>query len=314
MASKPFYYSEIRLQMTPVIGEYIFVSATKVPYTGDWALCGGGSPDPYMQQEEQETVQFDQQLMAIFQQQYATQQTQLKYLQGKMEPIINAGGQGYTPEQLASQRTQATDTNSEQFQEAQDALNNTVTQNSGGSKLSGVAGSTTEADAALLAAEAQTQAASQEQITANNANLQQQNYWNAINALNGVAAQENPLGYASASSQAGSTAAQASQANSAHIQATTSPLMGALGGIIGGGIGGLFQGAGSAGGFGALFCWVAASFWGWNDIRTWVVRVWMKHSAPAWFRNFYMKHGEYIASTPMRWAYRPVFEYALRTA
>lgn len=320
MVNKYFYFTELQFQMTDVVGEYIPVLFKTTSYRGDWALCGGGSPDPEAQAEEAETVSFDQSLMSIFQKQYATQQSQLSYLQNKMEPIINQGGTGYTSEQLASMRTQATDTNSAQFQASQQALNNYITQQSGGSKLSGVAGSTIQANAELMAAEAQTQAGSQENITAQNAQLQQQNYWNAINALNGVAAQENPLGYASASNQAGSTVAGLVDANANYMKASQSPLMGALGGMIGGAAGGLFQGAGAAGGFGALFCWVAASFWGWDDTRTWIVRLWMKHQAPRWFRDFYMLHGEFIASTPLRWLYRPIFEYvlsshaALRTA
>jgi hypothetical protein len=307
--NKQFYYEKIELQLTDNIGEYIVISEIKVPWEGPWALCGGGgTPDPEAEAEEAETVTFDQSLMNIFQQQYSTQQQQLAYLQGKMEPIINAGGQGYTSDQLASMRTAATDVNSEQFQGAQQALNNTIAANSGGSKLTGVAGSTIQANAELNAAEAQTQAQAQETITSQNAQLQQSNYWNAINALNGVAAQENPLGYASASNQAGSTVADLTNANANYIKSTQSPLMGALGGIIGGSVGGLFQGAGQAGGFGALFCWVAASFWGWDDLKTWAIRIWMKYDAPIWFREFYMEHGEYISRTPLRWAYWPIFE------
>jgi hypothetical protein len=307
--NKQFYYEKIELQLTDNIGEYIVISEIKVPWEGPWALCGGGgTPDPEAQAEEAETVTFDQSLMNIFQQQYATQQKQLSYLQGKMEPIINAGGQGYTPDQLASMRTAATDVNSEQFQGAQQALNNTIAANSGGSKLTGVAGSTIQANAELNAAEAQTQAQAQETITSQNAQLQQSNYWNAINALNGVAAQENPLGYASASNQAGSTVADLTNANANYIKSTQSPLMGALGGIIGGSVGGLFQGAGQAGGFGALFCVCAASFYGWDDIRTHYIRLWMYTKAPKWFFEFYKKNGPAISQTPLRWLFRPLFE------
>jgi hypothetical protein len=202
-------------------------------YQGAPALCKG---DSTAKQEEEATASFDTSLQQIFQQQYATQASQLKFLQSQFEPTIQNGGQGYTPEQLASMRTGATDANAQAYQDAQAALNNEESQASGGSKLTGVAGANTEADAALLNQEAITQAGSQEQITAQNANLQTENYWNSVNALNGVAAQENPLGYAGESSTAGGTVA--SLGNTV-TSANSSPLLGALGGIVGGVGGGL---------------------------------------------------------------------------
>jgi hypothetical protein len=135
-----------------------------------------------------------------------------------------------------------------------------------------------------------------------------------VNALNGVAAEENPLGYASASSTAGGTVAGLSQAVTASNQ---SQLLGALGGIVGGAAGGLgtaIGGPGGAGSIGALFgCWIAAANYGWNDVRTWIVRTWLNSKAPIWFRNFYLTYGEYIAGTPFRWAFRPLFEIILQT-
>jgi len=256
--------------------------------------------DPYAEEEEQATANFDNSLMNIFQAQYATQSAQLQFLQNQMEPVIAEGGQGYTPTQLAAQRTGATDVNAQQFQSAQAALNEQISDNAGGSKLVGSAGTTAAADTELSTAEAQTQAASQNEITQNNAQLQQQNYWNAVNSLNGVAAQENPIGYAGASNSAGNTVAGLSQAVTA---SKSSSLLGTLGGIAGG-IGSSLV---------TKYCWVAASFYGWHDIRTWVIRMWVTHKAPKWFKAFYIKHGAYIASTPLRWAFYPVFEAVLES-
>lgn len=275
--------------------------------------CGGGTPDPTVTAAEQQQLQFSDTLQNIFMQQYAHQQQILGYLQGQLTPNINAGGQGYTPTQLATQRTAATDVNAEQYQAAQAALNNQVVDNSGGSKLTGSAGATTEADAALLNAEAQTQAAAQENITTNNANLQQQNYWNAIGALSGVAQQENPLGYAGASSNAANAVANLGNANANIIKATSiNPLntfLSSFGGTAGG-ILGQSTGLGISGLFG---CWIAASIYGWNSLKTWVLRFWLNTEAPTWFRKFYLSYGERIAQTPLRWAFFPVFELVLRT-
>lgn len=267
--------------------------------------CGGGSPDQTQVALEKEELSFDTTLQGIMQNQYSTQSAQLKFLQGQLEPEISAGGQGFTPAQLASQRTGATDTNAQQYQQAQEALNNQITDNSGGSKLTGVAGANVESDAQLLNAEAQTQAASQENITQNNALLQQQNYWNSINALNGVAAQENPLGYASAANGASEASSAASQANSQHIQATSSSF---LGGALGGAFGGL--GTAAAG----IWCHVARAIYGVDSLEAWFIRLWMITTAPVWFRNFYRKHSEWISRTPLKWAFYPLFATLLETA
>lgn len=273
-------------------------------YTGLMDFAKGDSTAKAAETSQQT---FDTSLQNIFQQQYATQSSNLAYLTAQLKPQIDAGGTGYTPAQLAAQRTGATDANSTQFQNAQDALNNQVSQRSGGSKLTGVAGATTEADAGLLNSAAQTEAGSQEQITANNANLQQSNYWNAVNGLNGIAAQQNPLGYAGASTSGSGAVAGLSQAYTASNQ---SQLLGALGGMasgVGSALGGAFSG-------GLLKCWVAAALYGWHSIKTHVIRSWMTHSAPAWFQKFYINNGAWIARTPFRFAFLPFFESVLRFA
>lgn len=204
-----------------------WVSVRSVEYFGPIALCKG---DPVAKEEEQSQANFTNTLNSIFQQQYATQQSQLQYLQKQLQPQLT-NPQGYTPTQLTSLQTNATDTNSQQFQNAEKALNNTISQQAGGSKLAGVAGATIQEQAALQNAEAQTQAASQQQIQQQNAQLQQQNYWNAVNALNGVATQENPLGYAGATTDTANSVTGLSQAVTASNQ---SQLLGALGGVVGG--------------------------------------------------------------------------------
>lgn len=280
-------------------------------YSGPLEMCGGGGDSTDTGAEDAQ-ASFDTQLMTMYKSQYATQQSQLSYLQGKMQPIINAGGTGYTDQQLASMRTGATDANSAQLQNAQAAMNNSITQNSGGSKLSGVAGSTVEANAALLNAGAQAQAGSQEAITSQNANLQQSNYWNAINALNGVAAQENPLGYASAATSGSNAVAGLSQANTASVEAGNQ-WMGMVGSIAGG-VGSALSGGLSKGGVFNQGCHIFASFFGWNDIRTWMMRVWLYTKAPVWFRTWYLANAERVSKTPMRWLFRPIASYVLRCA
>lgn len=281
-----------------------WVSADGVyDYVGPVASFKG---DKTVKAAETSQNSFDSSLQNIFTQQYATQKSNLDYLTAKLKPQINAGGTGYTPEQLASMRTSATDTNSAQFQAAKAALQESISQRSGGSKLTGVSGASTEADAALLNSAAQTEAGSQEQITAANANLQQSNYWNAINTLNGVAAQNNPLGYASSATAGTGAVANASQA---YTSSNQSQLLGALGGVASGAASGWAQG-----GFKLPGCWVAAALYGWHNLKTHVVRSWMNHSAPSWFQKFYISNGPWIAKTPLRFAFLPLFECVLRFA
>jgi len=75
-------------------------------------------------------------------------------------------------------------------------------------------------------------------------------------------------------------------------------------------LGSAMGGAGSA--IGGIYCYVAASFWGWDDIRTHWARFWMGNIAPKWLLNFYITYGERISKTPARWAFYPVFTYALK--
>jgi hypothetical protein len=60
-----------------------------------------------------------------------------------------------------------------------------------------------------------------------------------------------------------------------------------------------------------MMCYVAASFWGWSDPRTNKVRYWINFIGPKWFRDFYVKNGPWIAKTPLRWLFLPLFWYIL---
>lgn len=209
----------------------------------------------------------------------------------------------YQQDALNAMRTSATDNLSSQYQNAQKALNNELNTKNGGSDLP--SGTDAQLQAGLQMSEAQDQANAQNTITMNNANLANTNMWNAFNVLSGnVASQFNPLGYAGAYNQGSGTVGNLSQAVTNSRQ---SGLLGTLGGVTGS----LLGAAGNAGGFGSLFCWVAASFFGWNSAKTRFIRLWMLAKAPKWFSQFYIKHGEAIAKTPIRWAFRPVFEYVL---
>jgi hypothetical protein len=294
-------YTSKTVQMTDVVGEYLPVSETSFEYDGPVALAKG---DSTAKDAEVQQNQFDQSLMGIFQQQYATQKSQLDFLNSKMQPMINAPT-GYSDSDLTAMRTSATDQDSAAYQNAQRSLNATMAANGDTAALPSGVGA--QLNAALVNSEAAQKSSDQNAITVQNANLKQSNYWNAINALNGVASEQNPLGYAGAATSG--TSAVANVGNTVNA-ANQSQLLGALGGVVGGAASGLVSGGMGNLGKGLPFfgCWVAASFWGWTSRKTWLVRSWVAVAAPAWFRKFYYAHGEHIARTPARWLFYPLFK------
>lgn len=220
-----------------------------------------GGPSQATKDQQQVTLeasknqlQFQSQLMSLFQQQFANQKGVLDFLQGTLKPeIVRAqAGEGFSPQALAAMRTTATDTTASEFQNAQAALNQ-VLKTSGSSNVP--SGVTVGANQEFLTAEARTQAGGQNQITLANAGQAQNNFWNAINALNGVSAQINPLGYGSEASGAGGTVANLSSSQSslqnAITSANSSSFFGQLGGAFAGALG---KGLGGAlsGGFGNM--------------------------------------------------------------
>lgn len=171
-------------------------------------------------QASKQELQFQSQLMSLFQQQFADQKGVLDFLQGTLKPVIAdaEAGKGFSTDEEAAMRTSATDAVSSQFQNAQQALNQELRSSGNANVPSGV---TAGADTALLTEEAKTQAGTQNQITVAKAQQARSNLFNAVNALNGVAAQVNPLGYGSEASGAGGTIAGLSGAQSSLQNAIT---------------------------------------------------------------------------------------------
>lgn len=89
----------------------------------------------------------------------------------------------------------------------------------------------------------------------------------------------------------------ANQANmyGAQLAADASRSAGIMGGLGSLG-GGLLMGAGAAGGFGSLFCWVAREVYGPTNPAWLQFREWMFNESPQWFFDLYRKYGERFAS------------------
>jgi hypothetical protein len=69
-------------------------------------------------------------------------------------------------------------------------------------------------------------------------------------------------------------------------------------------------------------CWIARAAFGEQDLRWMIFREWLFGDAPAWFRNFYLRHGEAIGSwlkdhararAVVRVAMTPAILHVLRT-
>jgi hypothetical protein len=293
-----FYQSPDKAQRIPAVefawnqkGELVRVGCWPVYHDGPVAMCKG---DDTAKQAEQQQAAFNQQLMAMMQQQFGKQTAIFDYLKGKMQPMID-NPTGYSDQALAAMRAGATDTISGQYQQAQKALQTSEFSGGGRDLPSGV---NEQLNATLLNQEAVDKGNSQNGITLANENLKQQNYWNAVNALNGVGTQYNPLGYANAATAGSGAVANLSNA----VTASEGPGWGSiLGGLAGGAITGITSAAGQAGGFSKLFCWIAAAhFGGPLDPRTMAVRDYLLNDfGQRWYGKpvvaTYKRHGQWIA-------------------
>jgi hypothetical protein len=300
-------YASKTVQIEDAIGVYTPVSEVSFDYEGPLDLQKG---DSTAHDAEVQQMQFDKQLMTVFQQQFATQSNTLSYLKSKLQPQID-NPTGLSDAGLAAARTSSDDQLSQGYQNAQQALNAKMA-TSGESQLPSGVGA--QLNSALLNAEAADKATSQNQITMQNEQLKQQNYWNAVNGLNGVAAQNNPLGYANSATAGSGAVANLSQA----VTASSGPTFGS---ILGGIAGGAASGA-SAAGFGKLFgCWVASRiFNGSLDPRTLAVREYIHvRKTDTWYgaiiSRLYMKHGLWTSEQPFLVALlKPLFHLALSNA
>lgn len=206
----------------------------RIPYDGPWEEAKDLLGESVKAGQDQLT--FDEQLQQIFQDQYASQKATIAYLTTQLRAAVDAGGVGIPKASLTSMRTEATDVNAQQFQNAQDALQNKITQMSGGSKLTGVSGAAIQSEAALNSAEAQAQSYAQEAITSQDTQLKNENYWRAIGALTGTTGLQNPLGYANAATSGTNAISGALGAQNSSNQGDTIGTVGSIfGGMLAGG-------------------------------------------------------------------------------
>lgn len=192
-------------------------------------MCSSG--DSTAANAEKQSAAFQSTLQSAFQTQFGQNQDVTKFLTDTLKSGIS-NPQGYGADEEAAMRTNATDTIASQYQNAQKALQNQQFINGSESLPSGVNQMQT---GALKMGQASDTANAQNTITANNAALKRQNYWNSVSALNGVNQGNNAMATAGEANGAGGTTANLSQAVTASQAAAMSPfnsLIGAAGGAV----------------------------------------------------------------------------------
>lgn len=200
-------------------------------------MCSSG--DSKVKEGETQQLDFNKQLMGIFQTQFGKQSGILDYLSGKMKGNI-ANPQGYSPEALTSMRTAATEGTARSYAQAEQATHAQEAARGGSALPSGV---NAQLDAQNANAAAAMNTGSQEQITQANENLKQQNYWNSVNAENGIAAGYNPQGYAGeANSGSGALAGLSNAYSTSQNSGFWNKLSGGFASGLGSGLGGALAG------------------------------------------------------------------------
>jgi hypothetical protein len=169
---------------------------------------------------------------------FAQNQSVYKMLTPLLEKQVT-NPQGMTQQAMAAARTGATDTTALEFENASRNANAVAAAHGGGALPSGVAAQVSGDISASAAAQ---DSAEQNQITLQNATIQNQNYWNAISGLGNITAQNNPTNYANAATNAGNSVASLGQTYLASQQAGWQDAAGIISGV-----GALAGGAGAIG-------------------------------------------------------------------
>lgn len=181
----------------------------------------GGKGDQTAQNTENSQSNFVNTLQSAFATNNAQQQSQLNFLNNKLQNTID-NPQGYSPATLAAMRTQATDQVAAENQNVERSVNNMEAVRGGAAALP--SGVDAQINAGVESQAAQAGNAAQQNITQQNANLQVQEQQQAENEELGVAQAENPEGMAGESNQGAGEVSSLSQA----VTQSSGPTIGAI--------------------------------------------------------------------------------------
>jgi hypothetical protein len=196
----------------------------------------GGKGDSTVNSTEKSQGAFTKTLQTAFASNNAAQQGQLNFLNQKLQSAIN-NPSGFSPEALAAMRTQATEQAAQSNKDITQAVQGKfATQGSATALPNGVQ---EQIDAGIAQNVAKAESDQQLGITEQNAQLQNQNKWKAVQAEQGVAGLENPTGMASTETGSAGEVGNLSQA----ATAANGPGVGSiLGSVVGAGLQGWSSG------------------------------------------------------------------------
>lgn len=167
-------------------------------YITKWGGVSGGKGDQTAKSAEASSATFATTLQNAFKTQFGAQSAVLDFLNSKLTAAVD-NPQGMSPQALAAARTQATQQTSGDYAKAEQAVNGQIAARGGSTLPSGV---DAQIHGSLAAAGANEESNAQNNITLQNEQLRQQNYWNAVSGLNGVANEYNPNGFAGGANSA----------------------------------------------------------------------------------------------------------------
>ena len=281
----------------------------------------GNKGDQNLKAAESSQLDFTRSLQGIFQSQYGKSTQTLDLLSSVLKNQLD-NPTGYSTSALAALRTGATENTARSYAQASQALHEQQAARGGSQLPSGV---NAQLEAQNANAGAALNAQSQNQITLEDEDLRQQNYWRAVSGLGSVAEGYNPLGYAGAGNQAAGSIAglgeafhQSQQGFFSHLADSFAGGFGtALGGGIGGGFGSILSGTNKQ----KQPCYIAAAiFGGWFAPETVLIRSYlMNEVSRTWIGRTivgaYAHCGEWIANQPrLVRLLTPLFNRILRKA
>jgi hypothetical protein len=196
-------------------------------------MCGSTGQQNQLQQEQMDAYQ---QALQLTQEQYANQQAIFKPMAEQFQSIFALGPsqQGFSPAEEANLNVQAVAGTATNYSQAAKAVGESLAAEGGGNELITTGGA---AQLKSEVAQSAAQSESQQLGQIKQANYQQgYNQWlNAGQGLEAIAAGENPLGYqsgaTSAGGAAGTTANEIAQENNSWINAALGAA-GAIGGAV----------------------------------------------------------------------------------
>lgn len=202
-------------------------------------MCSG--PTSAQQNLQQEEADFYQKQIDAYNTAYSKYQGISDLLSAQFDPILKAGpGQfGYTPEETAALRTQATEGVARNYNQAAKAVAEQGASMGGGTNIiNATGGPMTQARANLAAQAAQTQSGEQLGITTTGYDVGRQQWQNAIAGEENLAAGWNPNSFSGSATNAAGTANSEANVIAQENQAPWNAVLGALGGVASSTMGG----------------------------------------------------------------------------